>query len=594
MTSLATAASGAVLLTELGLRSAGIAVDLRAVAGLALGPIALAGYPRFAAGRSRLVGWTVLLVVAGCAAVALARPESADGLGIVIAFVLIGHAWWVIERATPADRSAAQWMIAAVVFALLAGGLFGFGYGTVAPSSDRAAVEAVGYLLALLIPVAMTIGVVEPELVDVRWLVTTITVTVAVVVCFLAAASTLVFGLEALTGQPFSTSTVLTVCALLALGVAPARRWLYGSFERMLFGGRPDPIGALASFAGRIGSDLADALDAIREALVLPFVRLDVTGRSPVISGTEVPHLSEFALDVGPGRTATLVIGLRPGERTWSRADLGVVSLVAPLVASTVRAQLLAEQVSASRGEAVAAIEDERRRLRRDLHDGVGPLLSGVVFTADAAGNLLDRDPAAAAGLLADLRADAAAAIVEVRQLVEGLRPPALDELGLIGALRTWCNGLRSVGGVPIAVEFEGERQVAGLSAAAEAAAYRIAVEALTNVARHSGAQRATLGFTRTDDGWQMEVRDPGIGGTWTPGGRDDLDARTGRGRRRTAGRRRRSGQADAAPVQSLTPACHELVWRGSDRGVTSRAANSSPPAIAARSASHRQPGRPP
>ncbi len=330
MTSLATVASGAVLLTELGLRSADIVIDLKAVAGLALGPVALASYPRFAAGRSRVIAWVVLLLVAGCGTVALTRPASADGLGIAIAFLLIGHAWWVIERGTPADRSATQWMVAAAVFALLAGGLFGFGSSTVAPSGDGTAAEAVGFLLALLVPLSMMIGVVQPELVDVRWLVTTVTVTLAVVVCFLAAASTLVFGVESLTGQPLNTSTVLTVCALLALGVAPTRRWLYGSFERMLFGGRPDPIGALASFAGRIGSDLSDALDAVREALVLPFVRLDVTGRSAVISGTEVPHLSEFALDVGSGRTATLAIGLRAGERTWSRADRGVIGLVVP------------------------------------------------------------------------------------------------------------------------------------------------------------------------------------------------------------------------------------------------------------------------
>lgn len=518
LTSLATAASGAILVTDLGLRSVGMAVDLTAMAGLAFGPVALASYPRFAAGRSRAVAWAVLLLVAGFGTVALTRPESADGLGIAIALLLIGHAWWVIERGTPADRSATQWMVAAAAFALLAGGLFGFGYDAIAASGDGRATEAVGHLLALLVPVSMVIGVVQPALVDVRWLVTTVTVTLAVVVCFLAAASTLVFGAEALTGQPLSTSTVLTACALLALGVAPTRRWLYGSFERMLFGGRPDPISALASFAGRIGNDLTDALDAVREALVLPFVRLDVADRSPMASGTEVPHTSEFALDVGSGRTATLVIGLRPGERTWSRADLGMIGLVAPLIASTVRAQLLAEQVSASRGEAVAAIEEERRRLRRDLHDGVGPLLSGVVFTADAASNLLDRDPVAAARLLAELRADAAAAIVEVRQLVDGLRPPALDELGLVGALRTWCNGLRAVGGVSVSVRFEGEDQVDGLSAAGEAAAYRIVVEALTNVARHSGARQATVCFASVDGSWRVEVRDQGVGGTWVPG----------------------------------------------------------------------------
>lgn len=518
LTAALAAASGVVLLADLTLRSTGATVDLIAVVGLLLGPLALACYPRFAAGGSAGVAWGVLLVVGAGGVAALLRPDWTDGLVIGLAFVLIGHAWWVIERGTPADRSAMVWASVVTGFVLVAGGLFAFGYGALDPAGDGAVLEASGYLLATLIPVAMAVGVINPQIIDVRWLVTTISVTLAVVVCFLAAASTLIYGVEALTSRPLSTSVVVTICALLALAVAPTRAWLYGTFERMLFGGRPDPITALASMAGRIGDDLADALDAVRDALVVPYLRLEVTGRTPVLSGAEVPHVTRIDLAVGDGAEATLVVGLRPGERAWSPADQGVLGLVAPLLAGTVRAQLLAEQVARSRSEAVTAIEDERRRLRRDLHDGVGPLLSGVVFTADAAGNLLRRDPDAATQLLQRLRGDTAAAIVEVRQLVEGLRPPALDELGLVGSLRTWSSGLRAAGGVPVAVTFEGESQVAGLSAAGEAAAYRIAVEALTNVARHSGAHAATVRFEPDGDGWRLQVSDPGVGGDWTPG----------------------------------------------------------------------------
>ena len=512
-----TAASGVVLLADLALRSTGTAPNLTAVAVL-LGPLALAGYPRFAAGGSRSVAGGVLLLVALGGGTALLRPEWADGLGIGLAFVLIGHAWWVIERASASDRSAMLWAGSATVFVLLAGGLFGFGYAALDPAGEGSVTEAVGYLLTTLVPAAMAIGVVNPRLVDVRWLVTSVTVTLVVAVCFLAAASTLVYGVEALTGRPLNLSVVVAVCALLALAVAPTRAWLYGTFERMLFGGRPDPITALASVAGRIGDDLADALDAVRDALVVPYLKLDLPGRTPLSSGTEVPHVTRIDLDAGEGRSGALIVGLRPGERAWSRADLGVLGLVAPLLAATVRAQLMAEQVAQSRADAVTAIEDERRRLRRDLHDGVGPLLSGVVFTADAAGNLLRRDPDAAAELLQRLRRDTAKAIVEVRQLVEGLRPPALDELGLVEALRTWSGGLRAAGGDCVAVTFEGADQVRGLSAAGEAAAYRIAVEALTNVARHSGADRATVRFDRQGHQWRLQVTDPGVGGDWTPG----------------------------------------------------------------------------
>lgn len=518
LTTVATAASGVVPLADLALDPASKPVSLTVAVVLAIGPVALVSYPSFNAARSRVATGAALAAILCCAIAAVWRSEWVLGFEIAVVLILIGRAWLVIERGTAPDRTATQWMIAAVIFAVLAGELFLFSYQAIAPSGGGDPVQLVSYLLALLIPLAMIIGVVQPDVIDVRWLVTTITLTLTLIFCFLAAASTIVYGVEAFSGQALSTSIVLAICSLLALGVAPARRWLYDSLERMLFGGRPDAISALAVFAGRIGNDLADALDAVREALVLPFARLDVAGRPAITSGIEVPHVTSFPLDIGPDRAATLFIGMRPGERSWSKTDLGIIGLVAPLVASTVRAQLLAEQVSVSRREAVAAIEDERRRLRRDLHDGVGPLLSGVVFTADAAGNLIHRDPATAGRLLAELRGDAAAAIIEVRQLVEGLRPPALDELGLIGALRAWCHGLRAAGGIPVSVRFEGDSQIDGLPTAGEAAAYRIAVEALTNVARHSGTHEATVRFTQSDSGWQMEICDSGASGTWAAG----------------------------------------------------------------------------
>ena len=82
------------------------------------------------------------------------------------------------------------------------------------------------------------------------------------------------------------------------------------------------------------------------------------------------------------------------------------------------------------------AYEEERRRLRRDLHDGLGPQLSSQALTVDAAIVLMRRDPDAAEELLLDLKEDAQDAVADIRRLVYGLRPPALDDLGLLGALR--------------------------------------------------------------------------------------------------------------------------------------------------------------
>ena len=175
-----------------------------------------------------------------------------------------------------------------------------------------------------------------------------------------------------------------------------------------------------------------------------------------------------------------------------TRDDEEVLRIVAPLLAQTIRAQALARDLAESRTATVAAVEEERRRLRRDLHDGLGPTLTGVAFAADAARNhLSSRDPAAADALLARLRADTSAAIVEVRRLVEGLRPPVLDELGLMGAVRQDATGLHATAGPVVEVRELGG--VDALPAAVEVAVYRIVVEALTNVVRHSSAPRAVV-----------------------------------------------------------------------------------------------------
>ena len=186
-------------------------------------------------------------------------------------------------------------------------------------------------------------------------------------------------------------------------------------------------------------------------------------------------------------------MGLRPGDLTLSRDDEHVLALTAPLLAQTLRAQALAAEVRESRGQTVAALEEERRRLRRDLHDGLGPRLSGIAFTSDAARNLLRTDPTEAERLLRDLRAETVTAIEEIRQLVYAMRPPALDELGLVPALRQQASGLRRSDGTPLTVTLTAPADLPALPAAVEVAAYRIVMEALANVARHTSATSADV-----------------------------------------------------------------------------------------------------
>ena len=162
-----------------------------------------------------------------------------------------------------------------------------------------------------------------------------------------------------------------------------------------------------------------------------------------------------------------------------------------------------------SRERLVAACEEERRRLRRDLHDGLGPALAGLTLKIETARNRLVRLDPAADALFADLVARTQAAVADIRRLVYALRPPALDELGLAGALREVAAQYKSSG---LRIVFEAPCSLPALPAAVEVAAYRIGQEALANVVRHAGARSCVLRLELDQTALCLEVLDDGRG----------------------------------------------------------------------------------
>ena len=203
-------------------------------------------------------------------------------------------------------------------------------------------------------------------------------------------------------------------------------------------------------------------------------------------------------------------MGLRPGDLALSAGDAHVLALVAPLLAQTLRARALAADLQSPRGHAIAAIEEERRRLRRDLHDGLGPRLSGIAFTSDAVRNTLRGIRTAPRTCWSALRRETVTAIEDIRRLVYGMRPPALDELGLVPALEQQAVALRTPDGRALDVVIEAERPL-DLPAAVEVAAYRIVTEALTNTARHSGSTSARVRLALRDGALVVAIADSGV-----------------------------------------------------------------------------------
>jgi len=168
-----------------------------------------------------------------------------------------------------------------------------------------------------------------------------------------------------------------------------------------------------------------------------------------------------------------------------------------------------------SRERILAAAEEERRRLRHDLHDGLAPTLASLAMALDTARLTLGDRPERIGPLLSDLRQRLAAAVGDIRELVAGLRPPALDDLGLAGAVGGLADGMD---GIMVEVKISGE--LASLPAAIEVAAYRIVQEALSNVRRHSLAASALVRLNRGPDALHLVVADPGAG---VPAGRDGV-----------------------------------------------------------------------
>jgi signal transduction histidine kinase len=167
--------------------------------------------------------------------------------------------------------------------------------------------------------------------------------------------------------------------------------------------------------------------------------------------------------------------------------------------------------LQSSRERLVMAREEERRRIRRDLHDGLGPALASQTFQLDEVLERLSVDPAGAAAIVEMLKEQNRQLVADIRRLVYELRPPALDELGVAGALTAHVTQLGRSGPISIEVRTVPD-PLPSLPAAVEVAAYRIAREAITNTIRHAAASLCTATLEVSADRLTVSVRDDGTG----------------------------------------------------------------------------------
>jgi two-component system NarL family sensor kinase len=263
---------------------------------------------------------------------------------------------------------------------------------------------------------------------------------------------------------------------------------------------------------------LRTIVETVRDSLKVQFVAVDLSQgdgrrRAAAVGRTQPPGVVEVPLHFQGDAIGFLVVGPRSGEEL-APADRRLLGELARHAGAVVHATRLTLELQASRERLVAAQEEIRRRLRRDLHDELGPALAGAVFQVDIVRDALPAEATDVDVQLEQLRAQLQDAVSSIRNLAYTLRPPALDE-GLVPAIQQQVSTMNTHGSGPV-VSLSAPRSLPPLTPAVETAAYRIVMEAVGNAARHSGAQHCGIRLW-LNGGLQLEVSDDGTAGGGTP-----------------------------------------------------------------------------
>ena len=336
----------------------------------------------------------------------------------------------------------------------------------------------------------------------------------------------LVAGLGRLIGGSGPTWLLVAATGALALALEPFRHRIRKLVDHAAYGDRDDPLAVVQGVVNRLGAETGDDLlpalaASLQRELRLTAVAIDVRVAdgweraanigAPAVNGREVllHHHDELV-----GR---VIIGWDDGPSLRHRDDEILDQLVGPLSLAVGWVRLNAD-LRRSTVAIVSAREEERRRIRRDLHDGLGPTLTGVSLGLRTAVRQLARvsepEVVAPAQLLDRVADEVDGVVLELRRIVRDLRPTALDQLGLVEAVSQFTRSFSDDIEISLAVSGEPLH----LPAAVEVAIYRIVTEAVTNVVRHAKAARCWLTIA-SGSCVEIDVVDDGIGIGAAPAG---------------------------------------------------------------------------
>ena len=345
----------------------------------------------------------------------------------------------------------------------------------------------------------------------------------AIVVALAAAVYVTVVSVFSLFVQHGAGAGPVVATGVIAIGVIPVRAWVDGLVNHRLFGNRDAPYRVVTALGSRleqapVGDEALNLVaDTLREQLQVPYVAVELTGVDEQVTvaeaGTPGATIERFPLVYRGDDLGSLAVGQRGKHDPFTTSERALLADFARQAGVVAHNAALSKALLQSRALLVETREEERRRIRRDLHDGLGPTLATVSLSLGAAADRLDDDPELAV-LLRDLETEVQKSIKDIRRLVYDLRPPVLDDLGLVGALRSQAAQLGASvqrSHAPLGINVEASGSDGDLPSAVELAAYRVVVEAMTNVVRHANADHCDVAI---ECNHQLVVRidDDGVG----------------------------------------------------------------------------------
>jgi len=441
-----------------------------------------------------------------------------------LALVALAQVYRYRRVSSPLERQQTKWVVfglawPTLVMVLVSGLALLFPVAVERHGLLLIAYFEVGFLLVLAFPLSFGVAILRYRLWDIDTLINR-TLVYGLLTALVVSGYVLVVNLlSTLVRDGAEGLFAVLATGLIAVLFQPLRLRLQRLVNRWMYGDRDDPSAVLSHLGRRLETTLepqavlTTIVETVAQALRLPYAALALkhgeTFITAAASGRPQPDPLILPLVYQSETIGQLHLAPRAPGEAFTPADHRLLADFAQHAGIAAHAVQLTAALQHSRERLVAAREEERRRLRRDLHDGLGPTLASMTLKLDAARNLLTQQPAATDPLLADVSAQLKATIVDIRRLVYDLRPPALDELGLVSAVQEHVLQYRHLNGVQ--VNIEAPPQLPPLPAAVEVAAYRIVLEALTNVARHAGAQMCWVRLALTE-ALTIEVIDDGQG----------------------------------------------------------------------------------